>query len=58
MQINGLVKVRVESPDGDLEGMADECQDFDGRFQLTDLDGEIWLVSGWCCHVEIISEDQ
>ncbi len=49
-----MLRLYVESPEGDLEGFADECQDLDGRFKLTDDEGETWYTNGWCCHVEIV----
>lgn len=50
-----MIRMYVESPEGDLEGLVDECQDLDGRFVLIDDDGEKWIVSGWSCSCEIIT---
>lgn len=52
------VRVLVISPAGDLEGYADACQDFDGRFVLTTDEGDRFWVTGWACDVEIIEEGE
>lgn len=48
-----MLRVYIESPEGDLEGFVDECQDLDGTFVLIDDDGEKWNVNGWCCNLSI-----
>lgn len=50
------MRVYVDSPDGDLEGLVDDDQDLDGTFVLTDDDGEKWTVNGWTVSLTIEGE--
>lgn len=50
------MRVYIDSPDGDLEGLVDDDQDLDGTFVLTDDDGEKWTVNGWTVSLTIEGE--
>lgn len=43
------IRVIVETAESTLDGAADICQDFDGRFVVVDDNGESFYVNGWQC---------
>lgn len=45
------MRIIAETPYETIEGEADPCQDFDGRFVVIDDTGERLMVSGWLCDI-------